>query len=296
VDEGEVLGLAGESGCGKSVTCQAVMGLVVHPGKITGGQVMFCGQDLLKKNDTDLSKIRGSQIAIIFQDPLSFLNPVLTIGDQVEEPLRFHMKMNAKQARTRAIELLSMVGIPSPQDCLNAYPYMFSGGMRQRVMIAMALSCNPKLLIADEPTTALDVTVQMQIIELIKKLQQEINMSVIWITHDLGILAGIAKRINIMYAGYLIESNDVDDFYANPLHPYSSGLLKSIPRMDKIYDGELNSIPGNPPIITKQKEGCPFFSRCNRSVSKCQNENPKLVCVNDNRQVACWEAYSLRER
>lgn len=292
VDGEEVLGIAGESGCGKSVTCQAIMGLVSRPGRIMGGKVLFGGEDLLAKSDEELRHVRSTGIAMVFQDPLTFLNPVLTVGDQVEEPLRIHLKLDRKQARARAIQLLAMVGIPSPEECLRAYPHVFSGGMRQRVMIAMALSCNPRLLIADEPTTALDVTVQLQIIDLVKRLRREIGMSVIWITHDLGVLAGIADRVNVMYAGHLVESSGVNELYADPRHPYSEGLLLSIPRMDKGCAGELSSISGNPPDLTRLGTGCPFLPRCGRSTARCEREVPPLTSLSQGRRVACWQAAS----
>lgn len=288
VEEEEVLGIAGESGCGKSVTCQAVMGLVSKPGKVTGGRILFGGEDLLKKSDEQLRHIRSRGISMVFQDPLTYLNPVLTIGEQVEETLRTHLKMSKKQAQDRAVELLSMVGIPAPEECLRAYPHQFSGGMRQRVMIAIALSCNPRLLIADEPTTALDVTVQLQIIDLIKRLQKESGMSVIWISHDLGVLAAIADRINVMYAGQVVESGEVDALYRAPLHPYTDGLLRSIPRLDRSTGKELSSIPGNPPDLAGSMAGCPFLPRCSRSSARCRKENPPLRRVEDRRWSACW--------
>src|SRR5574342_422564 len=231
--EGETLGVVGESGCGKSVTMLSVLGLIPSPpGKVTAGKAFFAGQDLLKMSNEEIRHIRGAQIAMIFQDPMTSLNPVLTIGKQLEEPLMLHIGMTKNQARERAAELLGMVGIPNAKDRLNDYPHQYSGGMRQRVMIAMALSCSPQVLIADEPTTALDVTIQAQIIELVKRLRDELGMAVIWITHDLGVVATLAQRVLVMYAGYIIEEAPARELYANPSHPYTLGLLGSLPRVD----------------------------------------------------------------
>ena len=231
--EGETLGIVGESGCGKSVTVLSMLRLIPSPpGKVTAGTALYQGKDLLKISDDEIRHIRGSQISMIFQDPMTSFNPVLTIGRQLTEPLETHLGMSKQQALDRAAEMLRMVGIPNAKDRLNDYPHQFSGGMRQRAMIAMALSCNPQILIADEPTTALDVTIQAQITDLVKRLRDEIGMAMIWITHDLGIIAGLAKRVNVMYAGYIIEEAYVKELYAHPNHPYTMGLLGSLPRMD----------------------------------------------------------------
>ncbi|MBE0695630.1 MAG: ABC transporter ATP-binding protein, partial [Anaerolineaceae bacterium] len=231
--EGETLGVVGESGCGKSVTMLSVMGLIPRPpGEIVSGEAIFKNCDLLKISERELRSIRGAQISMIFQDPMTSLNPVLTIGDQIREPLETHLKMPPEKSKATAIELLKMVGISDGGESLNSYPFQFSGGMRQRVMIAMALACSPQILIADEPTTALDVTIQAQIVELVKTLRETLGMAIIWITHDLGVIAGLAHRVMVMYAGYIVERAMVDDLYANPLHPYTRGLLGSLPRVD----------------------------------------------------------------
>src|SRR5512133_3746108 len=231
--EGETLGIVGESGCGKSVTVMSMLRLIpTPPGKVSAGKALFQGKDLLKMSDEEIRHIRGSQISVIFQDPMTSFNPVLTIGRQVAEPLEVHLGMSRNQAYERVTELMSMVGIPNPKDRLADYPHQFSGGMRQRMMIAMALTCSPQILIADEPTTALDVTIQAQIVELVKKLRDELGMAIVWITHDLGIIAGLADRVNVMYAGYIIEEAEVKRLYANPQHPYTLGLLGSLPRLD----------------------------------------------------------------
>jgi oligopeptide transport system ATP-binding protein len=243
LSESETLGVVGESGCGKSVTMLSVLGLVASPpGKVVAGKAFFSGQDLLKMSKEEIRHVRGAQIAMIFQDPMTSLNPVLTIGRQLEEPLMLHIGMTKKQARDRAAELLTMVGIPNAKDRLNDYPHQYSGGMRQRVMIAMALSCSPQILIADEPTTALDVTIQAQIMDLVKRLRDELGMAIVWITHDLGVVAGLAQRVAVMYGGYIIEESPVRELYANPSHPYTIGLLGSLPRVDetereKLYSG-----------------------------------------------------------
>src|SRR5574339_1230806 len=245
--EGETLGVVGESGCGKSVTMLSVLGLIPNPPrKVTAGKSMFSGQDLLKMSKDEIRHVRGAQIGMVFQDPMTSLNPVLTIGRQLEEPLMLHIGMTKNQARERAAELLSMVGIPNAKDRLNDYPHQYSGGMRQRVMIAMALSCSPQILIADEPTTALDVTIQAQIVDLVKRLRDELGMAIIWITHDLGVVASLAQRVIVMYGGYIIEESQVRDLYANPSHPYTIGLLGSLPRVDERERDKLYSIEGMP--------------------------------------------------
>jgi oligopeptide transport system ATP-binding protein len=290
LDEGATLGIVGESGCGKSVSVLSAMRLIPEPpGKIVGGQVVFEGEDLLKMPMDEIRHVRGNKIAMIFQDPMTSLNPVLTIGRQVEEALELHMGMSKSQARQRAIELLQMVGIPQAEDRIDDYPHQFSGGMRQRVMIAMALSCNPQVLIADEPTTALDVTIQAQIVELVKRLRDEIGMAVIWITHDLGIIAGLAEKVIVMYAGFLVETAPVKDLYGDPRHPYTIGLLGSLPRLDEHHGRRLVSIEGLPPDLIDMPPGCPFAPRCAYVTDRCLEENPPLEVVGpNNHRIACW--------
>ncbi len=289
LNEGETLGLVGESGCGKSVSVMSLMRLIpTPPGKIVGGEVLFEGRDLLKMSAEEVRHVRGNKIAMIFQDPMTSLNPVLTIGRQVSEALELHMGMDKAMARKRTIELLDMVGIPRAQDRVDDYPHQFSGGMRQRVMIAMGLSCNPRVLIADEPTTALDVTIQAQIIDLVKRLRDDIGMAIIWITHDLGVVAGLVKRVNVMYAGYIVETGLVKDIYAHPRHPYTIGLLGSLPRLDDSGYHRLKSIEGLPPDLISPPPGCPFAPRCEWVSEQCLLENPKLTSVGMAHEAACW--------
>src|SRR5688572_5118384 len=288
--EGETLGVVGESGCGKSVTMLSILGLIATPpGKVEAGKAEFFGQDLLKMSKDEIRAVRGAQISMVFQDPMTSLNPVLTVGRQLEEPLMLHVGMSREQASDRAAELLAMVGIPRPKDRLNDYPHQFSGGMRQRVMIAMGLSCSPQVLIADEPTTALDVTIQAQIIELVKRLRDEIGMAIIWITHDLGIVAGLAQRVVVMYGGFIVEESPVADLYANPQHPYTIGLLGSLPRLDQ-KDKQLTSIEGSPPVLYEKPHYCPFAPRCKWAIDRCWKENPLLETVAPEHKVACWVA------
>ncbi len=259
LSEGETLGIVGESGCGKSVTVLSLLRLIQSPpGKIVNGTAFFNGKDLMKMTEKELNEVRGSQISLIFQDPMTFFNPVLTIGEQVMEPLKLHLGVSEADAQARAIEILNMVGISNPEERLKDYPYQFSGGMRQRAMIAMALICSPQILIADEPTTALDVTVQAQIVDLVKKLRDELGMSIIWITHDLGIVAGLVDRVAVMYAGYIVETADVMELYKNPRHPYTIGLLGSLPRLDETERRKLASIDGIPPVLFRSASTCPF--------------------------------------
>jgi oligopeptide transport system ATP-binding protein len=287
--EGETLGVVGESGCGKTVTMMSVLRLIQSPpGKIVAGKAFFFGQDLLQISNEDIRHVRGAQISMIFQDPMTSLNPVLTIGYQMEEPLILHIGMSQKQARTRAAELLGMVGLPNAKERLNDYPHQFSGGMRQRVMIAMALSCSPQILIADEPTTALDVTIQAQITDLVKRLRDELGMAIIWITHDLGIVAGLAQRVIVMYGGYIIEEAPVRELYANPRHPYTLGLLGSLPRVDEKEHTRLFSIEGQPPVLYQKPEVCPFAPRCKWAIEHCWKENPMLESVAPEHRIACW--------
>ena len=289
VDEGETLAIVGESGCGKSVGVMSLIRLIpMPPGKIVDGEVWFDGRDLLKLDDDEIRHVRGNRVAMIFQDPMTSLNPVLTIGRQISESLVLHLGMDKQQARSRSAELLELVGIPSAANRLDDYPHQFSGGMRQRVMIAMGLSCNPQLLIADEPTTALDVTIQAQIVDLVKKLKNEIGMAIIWITHDLGVVAGLAERMIVMYAGFIVEESAVADLYADPRHPYTLGLLGSLPRLDSDGTERLVSIEGVPPDLMALPKGCPFYARCRYRIDKCHDENPQLELVSRNHKVACW--------
>jgi oligopeptide transport system ATP-binding protein len=290
LDEEDTLGVVGESGCGKSVHALSIMRLIpVPPGRIEKGKVVFRGRDLLKVSDDEMRRVRGAQIAMIFQDPMTSLNPVLTVGFQIVEALRLHLGMNEREARDRAAELLALVGIPEAKQRLDDYPHQFSGGMRQRAMIAMALSCNPSILIADEPTTSLDVTIQAQIIDLVKRLQEKLGMAVIWITHDLGVVAGLAKRVNVMYAGNIIEAGPVKSIYGTPHHPYTLGLLGSLPRPDEPEGVRLFSIRGEPPDLVGEIRGCPFAPRCDYKVERCETENPCLEEMEDGHWVACWE-------
>lgn len=287
--EGETLGVVGESGCGKSVTMLSVLGLIPSPpGKVVNGKAFFFGQDLLKMSNEEIRHVRGAQISMVFQDPMTSLNPVLTIGKQLEEPLVLHIGMTKNQARERAAELLGMVGIPNAKDRLNDYPHQYSGGMRQRVMIAMALACSPQVLIADEPTTALDVTIQAQIMDLVKRLRDELGMAIVWITHDLGVVAGLAKRVLVMYGGFIIEEASVKDLFANPSHPYTIGLLGSLPRVDEQQHTKLYSIEGQPPVLYQKPTACPFAPRCKWAMERCWKENPALTQVSSEHRVACW--------
>ncbi|MEO8285965.1 MAG: ABC transporter ATP-binding protein [Chloroflexota bacterium] len=289
LDEGETLGIVGESGSGKSVTALSLMRLIPFPpGKTVGGEVRYRGEDLLKYSQEEMRHIRGKEIAMIFQDPMTSLNPVLKISQQIGESLQLHLGMTKKQARTRTVELLKMVGIPSAEQRLDSYPHQFSGGMRQRVMIAMALSCNPKLLIADEPTTALDVTIQAQILDLIRRLKSEFNTAVIFITHDLGVVAGLCDRVIVMYGGRIMEEGKTLQMYKDPRHPYTLGLLKSVPRLDEERKERLEPIPGMPPDLVNPIPGCPFYPRCTYREPRNKDEMPPLRVVSPGHQVACW--------
>ena len=290
IDEGEILGVVGESGCGKSVHALSILRLLPDPpGRIESGEVWFDGKDLLTVSDEEIRRVRGGQLAMVFQDPMSSLNPAMTVGFQIVEALRLHLDMTERQAKERTTELLTTVGIPDAKNRLDDYPHQFSGGMRQRVMIAMGLSCNPKLLIADEPTTALDVTIQAQIVDLIKRLQAELGMAVIWITHDLGVVADLAEKVNVMYAGYIVEHGNVRDVFKRTRHPYTIGLLGSLPRLDEDPGTELSAIPGFPPDLIDLKPGCPFAARCPHAIEQCWNETPRLEPTETKRHtVACW--------
>jgi oligopeptide transport system ATP-binding protein len=289
LNEGETLGIVGESGSGKSVTALSIMRLIPFPpGKIVEGEIIYRGENLLNYSKDEMSHIRGKEIAMIFQDPMTSLNPVLTVSKQIGEALQLHLGMTGAQTRARTIELLKLVGIPSAEQRLNHYPHQFSGGMRQRVMIAMALSCNPKLLIADEPTTALDVTIQAQILDLIKRLKSEFNTAVIFITHDLGVVAGLCDRVNVMYAGHIIEHAPTMKLYKDPRHPYTLGLLKSVPRLDEVRKERLEPIPGMPPDLVHTLPGCPFYPRCTFREPRNKEEMPPLRSVESGHEVACW--------
>jgi oligopeptide/dipeptide ABC transporter ATP-binding protein len=286
---GERIAVVGESGCGKSVTMMSILRLIqIPPGEIAEGQAIFQGNDLFLASEEEMENIRGKDIAMVFQDPMTSLNPVLTIGRQLSEPLRVHMGMDQQIARKRAVELLDQVGIPDAAHRLDNYPHQFSGGQRQRAMIAMALACAPSILIADEPTTALDVTIQAQIVELVQRLRSQLNMAVIWITHDLGVVAEMAERVLVMYAGFIVEEAFVDDLYADPRHPYTQALLAALPRIDRRRDKRLRSIPGAPPNLLVEPKGCPFAARCEFVFDRCRAEMPPLIQVDSNHRAACW--------
>ncbi len=297
MEEGETLGVVGESGCGKTVHALSIMRLIPSPpGKIEGGEIWFKGRDLLKLADEEMRLIRGADLAMVFQDPMTSLNPAYTVGFQIIETLTLHEVISRRGARERTVELLTMVGIPDARNRLDDYPHQFSGGMRQRAMIAMGLACSPKLLIADEPTTALDVTIQAQIVDLVRRLQEQLGMAVMWITHDLGVVADLANRINVMYAGYIVESGDVVEVYKRPRHPYTIGLLGSLPRLDEAPDTKLASIPGVPPDLIDFPVGCPFVPRCPYAVDQCTAEMPTLESSDrEGHTVACWRWAEIAE-
>ena len=289
VERGECLAIVGESGSGKTVGVLSILRLIQSPpGRITGGSVSFKGKDLLTLDGGALRKIRGGSISVIFQDPMTSLNPVMRVGAQITESLTAHERLTPRQARVRAAELLALVGIPGPAARLDDYPHQFSGGMRQRVMIAMALSCSPELIVADEPTTALDVTIQAQIVELVKRLQSELGTAIIWISHDLGVVARLADKVAVMYAGYIVEAAPVDELYARPAHPYTIGLLNSLPRLDSPVKTALQAIKGLPPNMTGELRGCPFAPRCSFATGRCRAENPVLADVAPHHSAACW--------
>ena len=288
LNPGEIVGLVGESGSGKSVTAMSILGLVPKPPAVyPKGRILWKGIDLLTTPDRELREIRGGEISMIFQDPMTSLNPVYTIGHQISEMIRVHERISAKAAKERSIEMLNLVGVPNPQQRVDDYPHQFSGGMRQRAMIAMALSCNPELLIADEPTTALDVTIQAQILEILEKSARELNVAVLLITHDLGVVAGICDRVAVMYGGRIVEEAPVDDLFERPLMPYTWGLMKSIPQMDEFSTERLYTIPGSPPVMSRPPKGCAFAARCEFAIDKCQTEVPELETYAAGRLVRC---------
>lgn len=289
IREGEAVAVVGESGSGKSVCMMSILGLIpIPPGEIASGTAVFLNRDLLKLSEDELEQVRGREIGMVFQDPMTSLNPVLTLGRQLTEALMRHFELDAEEARKRAVELLELVGIPDPASRLGAFPHQFSGGMRQRVMIAMMLACNPKLLIADEPTTALDVTIQAQIVELVQDIRAKLGMSLIWITHDLGVVAGLADRVMVMYGGTVVEESDVDNLYDNPQHPYTLALLEALPRVHQRRESRLKAIPGAPPHLVADLIGCPFAPRCEFVREKCWQERPLLRPVSPTQKTACF--------
>ncbi len=292
---GETLGIVGESGCGKSVTALALLGLLARAGRVRSGRATFGGRDLLGLSDRELRGVRGKDVAMIFQDPMTSLNPVLTIGRQIREPLETHFGMNKRDAESRAAELLDRVGIPSPKARIDDYPHQFSGGMRQRAMIAMALACKPKLLIADEPTTALDVTIQAQILDLLRELVREENAALIMITHDLGVVAGMCERVNVMYGGMFMETGSARQLFGGPRHPYTLGLLQSIPRLDAARRTQLQPIEGRPRDMLSPPSACPFQPRCRYEVEASRNEVPPLAEIEPGHWVACFNPVPAEE-
>ncbi|MFB3150084.1 MAG: ABC transporter ATP-binding protein [Alphaproteobacteria bacterium] len=296
VEKGETVGIVGESGCGKSVSALSILRLIPDPpGKIVGGKILFMGRNLLELSDVEIRKVRGHDIAMVFQEPMTSLNPVLTIGRQITETLEHHMGIEREEADARAVELLGMVGISDAERRLKQYPHHFSGGMRQRVMIAMALSCEPKLIIADEPTTALDVTIQAQILELMKDLTRRLGVALIIITHNLGVVARYADRVNVMYAGKIVEKGSARQIYHNPSHPYTLGLLASVPRLDHKRGTKLVPIVGQPPDLTLLDQGCAFRPRCRFAVDRCTHEIPPLEEVGGGQMSACWQKDNLSQ-
>jgi oligopeptide transport system ATP-binding protein len=289
LDEGESMAIVGESGSGKSVGVMSIMGLIRYPpGRVEGGQAFFQGRDLLKLPAEEMRKVRGKAISMVFQDPMTSLNPVLPIGLQLTEAIQPHLGLDKRRARERAIETLALVGLPRPAERINDFPFQFSGGQRQRIMIAMSLACNPALLIADEPTTALDVTIQAQIVELVKELQQKLGMAIIWISHNLALVAGMVDKVTVMYGGYVVEQAPVDDLYERPRHPYTLGLLNAIPKLEGRDQGRLASIEGMPPDLRHPATACPFAARCFYAVDRCRAGLPPLVDIGPARTARCW--------
>ena len=287
LEKGEVLGIVGESGSGKSVTSMSIIRLLKGTGKITNGKIIFKGKNLLDRTEKEMMKIRGNDIAMIFQDPMTSLNPVFTVGHQISDVIRRHQRLGKNEAKNKAVEMLKLVGIPSPEERYNNYPHEFSGGMRQRAIIAMALSCQPELLIADEPTTALDVTIQAQILKLLMNLKEKTDTSIILITHDLGVVANTCSRVIVMYGGLIMEEGTVDDIFYNPMHPYTKGLLQSLPKKSAEGKQRLIPIKGNPPDLSKTIEGCPFSPRCPYVMDVCKKQQPRYYMKN-NRRAMCW--------
>lgn len=295
VNEGEVLGIVGESGCGKSVTAESILQLLDENTTRYDGEIVFNGKNLLNCSNRELEEIRGNEISMIFQDPMSSLNPVMTIGKQIAESVRIHQKLSKKESMEKAVELLRLTGIPSPEQRVKEYPHEISGGMRQRVMIAMALSCQPKLLIADEPTTALDVTIQEQILKLMLQFQKELNMGIVLITHDFGVVANYCTKVAVMYLGQVIEETDVKSLFSRPLHPYTVGLINSVPQLDGDRTKELATIKGVVPALTQIPKGCRFAPRCPLATEKCLEEMPNLESAKENHQVRCWHYEKVLE-
>jgi oligopeptide transport system ATP-binding protein len=289
LDDGETLAIVGESGSGKSVTMLSIMRLIPQPpGRIVSGEILLDGRDILRLDDEEMRRLRGPRLAMIFQEPLSSLNPVFSIGNQLEEAISAHQRLSKQAIRDRSRELLAMVNIPGPDRVLAAYPHQLSGGMCQRVMLAMAISGEPSILIADEPTTALDITTQSQLLELVRRLQDRLHMAVVWITHDMGVVAGLADRVHVMYAGRIVEAADVDSLYDDPLHPYTLGLLGCIPRLDEARPERLVSIPGTPPDMVGLASGCPFAPRCAFRLDRCTIDDPPLIVESPGHLRACW--------
>jgi oligopeptide transport system ATP-binding protein len=296
LDEGESMAIVGESGSGKSVSVLSIMRLIPSPpGQVESGEVIFNGRNLLELSMEEIRHVRGREMAMVFQDPMTSLNPVLTIGRQLTEALELHLGMNREQANNRAAEMLSLVGIPNAADRLSDYPHQFSGGQRQRIVIAMALSCNPSLLIADEPTTALDVTIQAQIVDLVTRLREQLGMAIIWITHDLGVVASVVDKVAVMYSGFMVETAPVRQLYRHTSHPYTLGLLESLPKVDARGKQRLIPIEGLPPDLLQEITHCPFAPRCRYAIDKCWEENPPLLAVGPNHASACWRWEDVRE-